>query len=261
MRVLHISDLHFHVYDMPLNSIFTKRLAGQLNLYLRRRLKFKNNLTRERLEKIFKEDWDYIILTGDLTTTSQEKEFSLSLDILGELYEKGKLIVMPGNHDYYLKTSEGLFYKYFLKNSSDEEKSFKKYFLYENVTLICLNMVKPNPLIYASGEMNDYTIRMLQKEMFELTCRKKEIWIAGHFPVIYPHDYRIPKRRSLPSNQRLVLESWFKAYNVRFYFHGHEHHDWIIGTNYGTSYINSGSFGKNGIATAIIDGLPKKVQY
>ncbi len=249
MKILHISDLHLYTLRMPFSSIFSKRLLGQLNLWLRRRLMFNNEDTLRRLESLTQQGYDKVILTGDLTTTAQDAEFKIALNALEGLIEEGKLLLIPGNHDRYLPQSNGVYERFFraLPYMKDEFE-MAEWDLGEGRILIGIEMAKPTGIIYADGEIRDSTLELLTKRLDEI--KDKEIWLTGHFPILYPEGYRHSERRALRKDQRNTLLDLISRYKIRYYLHGHEHKNWVIKRD-ACTFINSGSFGKRGIATVI----------
>lgn len=89
--ILHISDLHF-VLDKE------ERL---------RKTRFDNNFQNkfiESLKKIKNDTIKYLVVTGDISDTSADKEYSKALSFLKKIVsdlkiEKKNVIICPGNHD------------------------------------------------------------------------------------------------------------------------------------------------------------------
>ena len=259
MKILHISDLHLYTLGIPISSIFTKRLLGQANLWLRRRLMFSNEDTLRRLKALTQQGFDRVLLTGDLTTTAQDAEFKIAHDALTGLMDEGRLLLIPGNHDRYLPESKGVYERFFkaLPYMQDDFE-IAEWEICEGIVLIGIEMTKPASVLNADGEIRESTLQLLIKRLEEL--KDKEIWLAGHYPILYPEGYRFSERRTLKEAQRRILLDLISRYKIRYYLHGHEHRNWVIERD-GCTFINSGSFGKKGIATVIEGNQVRQIPF
>ena len=114
--IIHISDLHFHSYPKKLSEFNAKRILGATNLLFRRAREFPLNRAELLVKKIQKMEWDHLVISGDITQLSLEREFSLARKVLDPLLiKKDRVTVIPGNHDRYVNELSGkdLFTKYF----------------------------------------------------------------------------------------------------------------------------------------------------
>jgi len=107
----HLSDLHVVDEQLRLwqlvrrDGIRSKRIAGWLNHHLNRRRDFLKHLRTGIIDYLKVNPWDYLVISGDLTTLALEREFRKARELLEPLIEKGPLILTPGNHDRYVRRS------------------------------------------------------------------------------------------------------------------------------------------------------------
>ena len=98
---LHIGDLHFWDFPRSPMDMLGKRVLGVANLALRRSRAFRQDrapLLAERLASL-KPDW--VLFSGDFTTTSLGREFSRARAALAPV--EGRIRAVPGNHDRYTR--------------------------------------------------------------------------------------------------------------------------------------------------------------
>ncbi len=89
MRLGHISD--FHVSDRsryPRNGFSAKDCE-----------RHSARLAKGLLDALREVGVDHLVVTGDLTLSSETREFERAADLLRPFAEAGKLTVVPGNHD------------------------------------------------------------------------------------------------------------------------------------------------------------------
>ncbi len=89
--------------------------TGYFNYKLRRKKKYPKEILEALIQHIQSQSYDVLILSGDITNVSHEKEFSTAREILDPLLDD-RAFVIPGNHDRYIESSMqpiDLFEKYF----------------------------------------------------------------------------------------------------------------------------------------------------
>ena len=113
--IIHISDLHFHSYPQTLSELNAKRILGATNLLIRRAREFPLKRAELMVKRIQNMEWDHLVISGDITQLSLEREFSLARETLDPLLIKSdRVTIIPGNHDRYidLQKGEDFFNKY-----------------------------------------------------------------------------------------------------------------------------------------------------
>lgn len=227
IRIAHISDLHFSKITFSPTQFLTKRWIGNLNLLLfRRNLSNKTHL--DQLPSLFAQNKvDLVIISGDLSSTSQDIEFTQAKAFIKELEKRNiPSLVLPGNHDHYTKEAfkKKLFYQYFSNNQQSLVSSHKLkdnrleiHQLTDKWWIITLDTVIPTPLLSSQGVFSK-ELEMRLEEVLQNAPKDISIILVNHFP-FFQHDS--------PHN-RLVRGSSLKALlrkypNVKIYLHGHTH--------------------------------------
>src|SRR5262245_58103586 len=102
--VAHISDLHALSLRgaSPLAFLSHKRLAGGLNLLLRRASKHPLRLFTALVDDLNRVRPDHVACTGDLTNLGLDPEFAAARAELDRIaLGPSAVTVVPGNHDVY----------------------------------------------------------------------------------------------------------------------------------------------------------------
>ncbi len=109
MRILHLSDLHFQI-DWRSRSFLSTGLQGilgRIELHAmgrqKRFMRVKAQI-EQALDDAHALSVDQIVVTGDLTALGHDDEFYAVAEILSPLIEAGKVTIIPGNHDRYLRS-------------------------------------------------------------------------------------------------------------------------------------------------------------
>jgi hypothetical protein len=101
-RFVHIADLHF--WEVVLNpfKLLSKRMLGNANVVLRRRHEFQVKFAEAYADEVAALGINTVVLTGDFTSTSTEREFEAGAAFTRGLASRGlEVVAMPGNHDAY----------------------------------------------------------------------------------------------------------------------------------------------------------------
>ena len=111
MRVVHLTDLHV-MRPPAVGTLFNKRLAGAVNLYLMGRSHhFTAAAQAAAVAKASELAPDLVVCTGDFTATALEEEFVGAKELLADL--GAPLLAIPGNHDCYTGQSVGRYARHF----------------------------------------------------------------------------------------------------------------------------------------------------
>lgn len=101
MRLALIGDIHLFRLKVHPRRLLGKRLLGQSNLWLNRRFRFNHDVLDPLIQRVAEIGPDLVLLTGDVTTTSLEDEFSDIVNYLQPLARQAPMVIVPGNHDRY----------------------------------------------------------------------------------------------------------------------------------------------------------------
>lgn len=201
------------------------------------------------LKYISNERVDHIIITGDITNTSNRREYQIFLEKFGDFIEKGKVSVVPGNHDtQYLPNSVSFLemidhlipnqYPSFLKTETKKKTRFpyiKE--LNEDICLIGLNSTKEGSslnilerlITNSRGEISNIQIRELESLFSNNVFSSKFQIVALHHHIvdipselkkeIKPAPYFMDKLKNASDILKLLEQA-----KVRLVLNGHVHH-------------------------------------
>jgi 3',5'-cyclic AMP phosphodiesterase CpdA len=233
--LIHISDIHFGSESTRFGELriktgrSLKRVLGWINAKTRRRRQFPSILRNRLIDHLKDMDWDYLVISGDITNLALEKEFHDAREKLRPLIAKGPILLSPGNHDRYVPIAYNLRYL---------EKYFGDCFPFNPKTLACqhfhileidadtilieLDLSIPRWLLSSRGriltELDDYTklIRARFPDRLKIA--------VGHYPAFLPPDIREGYFHSLEKSEslrRFLIEN-----EIHLYLHGHLHKSW-----------------------------------
>ncbi len=230
-RCAHISDLHFSKPTWDPSQFFSKRWLGNLNLVLAR----KKIYTPDHLSALANTLKDlgisHVLITGDLSCTSFEKEFEMARDFVFSLKANGmNVFAIPGNHDHYTKQAyrDQIFYDYFDSSFSEATAalpptmSLKKdkvsaRYLGHQWWLIGIDTALATPLLSSSGHFSQEIETNLEKVLTAIPS-DHHILLMNHFPIF---ELESPRNRLIRKDALRAL--LLKFPNIRFYLHGHTH--------------------------------------
>jgi 3',5'-cyclic AMP phosphodiesterase CpdA len=225
-KLAHLSDLHFSSLGFSLKSLFTKESIGNLNLLLHRKNTHRPIEVGALIKAFQQEHITHVIISGDLSTTSSEKEFIKAKEFISLLeQERFTVFVIPGNHDNYTKYSDKnkVFYHHFkptiqpLLGYELKSQGAAAHYLGDQVWLVFIDTTEPAPFYRSTGHFNDDCHQHLS-HLLQAIPSSDLVVLINHFPL---QDIET-KRRRLIGSERLQ-ETLKKHPNVRLYLHGHTH--------------------------------------
>ena len=252
LTILHVSDFHFTDIEMNYsqlrrsNELLTKKSIGLFNLKLKRAKHFKLNHQAKIIKKLEALSWDYLIITGDLTSLATETEFQLAKEKLAPLTDKGSVIIIPGNHDYYTPKAlaADLFNLHFSKNKPGINKNDSSQLpliqLNDHIVALSVNMVQPAPFYSSRGYLSTDVLTQYQDLL--KTKYKDHIKIAiGHYPVFLPKGIKEGYFHSFTGKKQ--LRNFLLENGIHLYLHGHIHKSWSFKPDVKNSLISINSGG------------------
>ena len=258
--IIHISDLHYSCPAFQFKDIFNKRALGYLNEKFRRK-SYQLDFRREQLLKaIAKKDYDLLCITGDLSSLSYRTEFAKAQTQLDKFLAKDNRIIIPGNHDRYLKstTKKEIFESYFKKHTPFSWRNRKHQSIYTKTILgkfllVFFDMAMPQ--YFSSRSILKAHFFSEYKKIIRSSENISKIKIGfGHYPLFLDTNQKESYWRKLQGAEKLanlLLEDSFIAY-----CHGHIHQNWQNKIKNGSNHlwaINSGG--------AILDNQPESRLY
>ena len=167
-----------------------------------------------------------MVISGDITQLSLEKEFSLAREILDPLLQQNdRVTVVPGNHDRYVNQEQGqdLFSKYFREFFGSNEIHVSK--INQKWVLVGWDSAHPNDLKTASGTVKSSTIRSTENLIKNFPDQTNLI-VVNHFPLTFPEDWKFDRFHELYN--LVPIRNWIlQNPQIRLYLHGHIHSNWV----------------------------------
>lgn len=227
MRIGHISDLHIlSVKNTKFYHFFNKRMIGGTNLFLNRRNEYKLEFVEKLIKDINKQNLDYLAITGDITNLALDSEFKKAVELLNKLkISKDKIIVIPGNHDNYLKASykKNLFENYmapWLKNDIELTNSNKWpiFRVLDDILITGFSSSIPTCPFCAAGKISTEQLEKFNEISNKYNDKFKIVLLHHHLP-------KLTKRKKYMDglrNREEILEVFSKN-KVDMVLHGHKH--------------------------------------
>jgi len=198
LRVLHFSDVHVDVAfgELPVASMFNKRLLGAANLLLRRKHRFAD--ARQKLEALaaFARDQhvDLVVSTGDFTALGTHPELRSALEATAGLRDQPLgFVAVPGNHDVYMPDTiaDGRFEQYFgefartdlpeLSAAGQGAWPFVRLFG-DELAVVGINSARPNPQPWrSSGRIPDAQLTALPAILADARVQGRFVLVLTHY--------------------------------------------------------------------------------
>lgn len=225
MKLAHFSDVHALSLDgVRPWQFLNKRVAGYLNLRLKRREKHPVALFRAIVADLNARPVDHVVVTGDLTNLSLRPEFELAREILdGIALGPSEVSVIPGNHDVYtLGALQEKLFRRFLQPYATGDGAAAAAFPFVRVrgevAVIGLSTALPSPPPLADGWLGAAQLAALDDALAAHDGKFRVLLL--HHP---PYTNRHSILRGLRDRKR--LQAILAARGCELILHGHEHRD------------------------------------
>ncbi|MDT8446750.1 MAG: metallophosphoesterase [bacterium] len=267
LQVLHLSDLHFGDGQLSLGllqregGLFNKRLLGFANRKFNRKRRFAEERKLALIEYCMDLDFDYLILSGDLTHLSTSAEFLEARAALEPLLSKvpGRVLLTAGNHDRYTRsaTQEKLLELHFgdcFPFIDTEHQG--PHFLIDPQGWMFLELPMSRPTgLHSKGKLA-WNLQAYRDLLAAYPNHQKLLY--GHYPLVYPGGQSEAFSHSLAGRKEVL--QLLKQPGVRGYLHGHIHHSWAFQPFAETDFwsVNAGGSVKEGgyLISLSAEGLP-----
>ena len=225
MQLAHFSDVHaLELEGLRPWELLSKRFAGMINLALNRRGKHPVAIFEALVDDLNRRPVDHVVVTGDLTNLSLEREFLLARGLLDRLrLGPGNVTVVPGNHDVYTWDARArrLFVRAmqpYVESDRGGEEPFPVVRVRGELAVIGASTALPSPVPFADGWLGRRQLEAIARALDEQ---------RGHFRVLAlhhpPYDNRHAILRAL--RDRRALQEVLARVGCELVVHGHEHRD------------------------------------
>lgn len=197
VKIAHIGDPHVFIGIENVKDLIGKRITGYFNLLLSRGRKYNHEQFDIMLKKLESLDIDYVVIPGDIGCLGLKTEFELAKKYLSKTkFWPDKIILVPGNHDYYTTDSYKLNYlkdsfpQIFI-SSKNTNTSFPIVKIFEDVAFIGLNSCLPTFPFLAYGIMDQKQLDNLKSILEQPYIKDKMIiFVIHHPPVFYDNKLK-----------------------------------------------------------------------
>jgi 3',5'-cyclic AMP phosphodiesterase CpdA len=219
MKIVHLTDLHYQV-PPRVDELWGKRFLGSVNLYLLgRHSKFSRQVQDAAIRRTVEEAPDIVVFTGDLTAQALDSEFSEARQALEPILSRFPTIMIPGNHDTYVRESTpGIRMRELFGEWMGETSPWLHCF--DELAFLSVETCRSHPLssgLTPTGEL-DRARSCLE------AAGDRFVFLCIHYPLRdrrgAPYGPRTRALSNASSVERFVSESP----QVDVILHGHEHH-------------------------------------
>ncbi len=218
---LHLTDLHFWRVVLNPLRLLNKRFIGNANVMLRRRRELLTNQAPAFLDYIAGLGVRDVVITGDLTSTSDASEFEIARDFVRELVRRGMAPrVIPGNHDVYtFESARRRRFEKYLGEWAPGEALPAAAPLSNGFPVIYVPTVCPN-LLSSKGRIRPSEIEAVRAA---LAAAAAPAIVAGHYPVLEKtYGYTTTPNRRLRDAAELAA-ALLGFHGRMLYLSGHVH--------------------------------------
>lgn len=226
-RIGHLSDIHVPAPGaMSLRDLFSKRLTGWLNFKLRRQKEYKIEVLDHAIQRLIDAQVDLVIVSGDLSNLSFRQEYERAKRHLSALSDAGiPWLVIPGNHDRYLATSDdGALEEIFAEHLGEplrEGCDYPWFHALEGASIVGLNSALPTPPFQAWGRVGEAQLDAVRASAARIRERGFPVVLVVHHHVgRAPNKKKDHERNLKDSDAVLALAHELQA---SLLIHGHNH--------------------------------------
>ena len=213
----HLSDLHLALMPKP-SELASKRGLGYINWQRKRKYIHRPDVLAAITRDLQVRSAEHIAVTGDLTNFSLPGEYAWARRWLESIGQPTDVTVIPGNHDIYVRSAEGLpakFWSDYIRGDDGRER-FPFVRRRAEVALIALSTGVPTGPFMATGRLGERQLTRLA-EALEQT--------RGNFRIVLIHHPPLsPARRFF---RRLIdgadLRRVLAEKGAELLLHGHDH--------------------------------------
>jgi 3',5'-cyclic AMP phosphodiesterase CpdA len=218
----HLSDPHLpSPTALRLFDLAGKRAFGYLNWTRNRRNVHKRDVLDALVSDMQAQAPDQIVITGDLVNLALEAEFAPALQWLESVGAPGRVTVIPGNHDTYVRVTQRRFMEVWgnYLGTDDVPKgavAFPSIRRRGPLALISLSSAVPTPPLMATGWLGRSQLDALERLLAGLSAEQAFRVLLIHHPLRSNSHVK----RLTDASELLAL---LKRHGVELVLHGHDH--------------------------------------
>jgi 3',5'-cyclic AMP phosphodiesterase CpdA len=218
----HLSDPHLpSPTALRLVDLAGKRAFGYLNWTRNRRNVHKRDVLDALVSDMQAQAPDQIVITGDLVNLALEAEFAPALQWLESVGAPGRVTVIPGNHDTYVRVTQHRFMEVWgnYLGSDDVPKgavTFPSIRRRGPLALIGVSSAVPTPPLMATGWLGRSQLDALERLLAGLSAEQAFRVLLIHHPLRSNSHVK----RLTDASELLAL---LKRHGVELVLHGHDH--------------------------------------
>ncbi|MCX8064728.1 MAG: metallophosphoesterase [Candidatus Hydrogenedentes bacterium] len=222
INLIHITDLHFFSYGLAPSHFLSKRILGYVNWVLNRSKRFDFSSKDKFLAYLRNAKPKGVIISGDFTVTSDDREFELARRFTDEIKSLSiPVYIIPGNHDYYtFESVRRKRFEFFFKDYLISEEYPYSVRIDDNLTVIFLHTVRPN-FLSSRGVISKEQVEKLG-EM--IATNKTPVIVCGHYPILHKTDTYYSNATRRLKGARFLRKVIVQAQTSLLYIAGHVHH-------------------------------------
>lgn len=225
MRLIHLTDPHLSdLGGVKFTELRGKRWSGYLSWYKNRRKKYLPAVLEKLTAAVKAENADQIMLTGDLVHIGLETEIVQAAQWLRELGPPERVMLVPGNHDIYAKSSAGqvneYWSEYLFKGNADGERDFPVARKLDGLSLVGASTAVTTPVFMASGKLGNEQVDKLATLLEQAKSEQCLVCLLIHHP---PLPGMTSRRKRLVDAG--ALQKVLERFPPMLIFHGHLHHN------------------------------------
>lgn len=231
MKLAVLGDIHLFSLDVHPRRLLSKRVFAHTNLLMNRRHRFNHALLPALVEKTKSLSPELVLFSGDVSTSSLEREFEDLMEVVAPLVEdvpRGEGIpgvLVPGNHDRYTFKSRRV-----KRIETILEKVMPAAFphvreLRPGWRLLALDSAIPNRM-FSRGALGKTQYAAAVQAIRDVPAGEGLV-VLCHYPCTLPP--RVPSAWSHDMKEAEGLRRELSACRGRVvYIHGHIHKPWHV---------------------------------
>jgi len=229
----HLSDLHLLELEgcNPLDFL-GKRAIGGLNLLTGRRAAYSWAAARALIDDLREQAPDHVVVTGDVSNLALPAEFARVAGLLGELGDRQRLSLVPGNHDAYTFAAarrrhfDRAFAPWLVSDlpavtAGGDGACYPWVKLLGPIALVGLSSARPSPPFFATGMVGVAQRRRLQELLEHRELAQRFVVVLLHHPLTPCLEHKDHWLRRLQDEAE--VQSLLLAAGVQLVLHGHDH--------------------------------------